>query len=154
MVSGGAARSEFQISRLVHLVEEAPANANRGMVFPGVQKSTWTHDAVAKQWYFHRFYDFQPDLNTSNPAVQAEILKIMGFWIQLGVSGFRMDAVPFVISTKGPDVKTPREQYDMLRAFREFLQWRVGDFDHSCRSERVAAGPTCSISAMTATACT
>jgi maltose alpha-D-glucosyltransferase/alpha-amylase len=97
------------------------------MVFPGVQKSTWTRDSVAKQWYFHRFYDFQPDLNTSNPAVQAEILKIMGFWIQLGVSGFRMDAVPFVISTKGADVTVPREQYEMLRAFREFLQWRVGD---------------------------
>ena len=104
-----------------------PANADKGMVFPGVQKSTWSRDSVAKLWYFHRFYDFQPDLNTSNPAVQAEILKIMGFWIQLGVSGFRMDAVPFVISTKGPDVERPVEKYDMLRAFREFLQWRVGD---------------------------
>ncbi len=104
-----------------------PPNANKGMVFPGVQKSTWSRDAMAKEWYFHRFYDFQPDLNTSNPAVQAEILKIMGFWIQLGVSGFRMDAVPFVISTKGPNVTQPREQYDMLRSFREFLQWRVGD---------------------------
>jgi maltose alpha-D-glucosyltransferase / alpha-amylase len=104
-----------------------PPQANKGMVFPGVQKSTWSYDAVAKQWYFHRFYDFQPDLNTSNPEVQAEILKIMGFWIQLGVSGFRMDAVPFVISTKGADVKRPREQYEMLRSFREFLQWRVGD---------------------------
>lgn len=104
-----------------------PANADKGMVFPGVQKSTWTHDAAAKAWYFHRFYDFQPDLNTSNPYVQAEILKIMGFWIQLGVSGFRMDAVPFVIATKGPAVNKPDEQYDMLRAFREFLQWRKGD---------------------------
>jgi maltose alpha-D-glucosyltransferase/alpha-amylase len=104
-----------------------PANASTGMVFPGVQKTTWTHDSVAKAWYFHRFYDFQPDLNTSNPEVQAEILKIMGFWIQLGVSGFRMDAAPFVIGTKGADVDRPREQYDMLRVFREFLQWRVGD---------------------------
>ena len=86
------------------------------MVFPGVQKSTWSHDRVAKRWYFHRFYDFQPDLNTSNPEVQAEILKIMGFWIQLGVSGFRMDAVPFVIGTKGAEVDRPREQYDMLRS--------------------------------------
>jgi maltose alpha-D-glucosyltransferase/alpha-amylase len=107
--------------------KKRPAEANQGMVFPGVQKTTWSHDSVAKAWYFHRFYDFQPDLNTSNPAVQAEILKIMGFWIQLGVSGFRMDAVPFVISTKGADVARPREQYDMLRSFREFLQWRVGD---------------------------
>ena len=51
----------------------------------------------------------------------------MGFWIQLGVSGFRMDAVPFVIATKGPKVRTPVEQYDMLRSFREFLQWRQGN---------------------------
>jgi maltose alpha-D-glucosyltransferase/alpha-amylase len=97
------------------------------MVFPGVQKSTWTWDKEARQYYFHRFYDFQPDLDTSNPHVQAEILKIMGFWIQLGVSGFRMDAVPFVISTKGAGVRKPAEQYDMLRDFREFLQWRLGD---------------------------
>ena len=47
------------------------------------------------------FMTFEPDLNTSNPEVQAEILKIMGFWIQLGVSGFRMDAVPFVIAEEG-----------------------------------------------------
>ena len=107
--------------------DKKPASANKGMVFPGVQKSTWTHDKEASAWYFHRFYDFQPDLNTSNPMVQAEILKIMGFWIQLGVSGFRMDAVPFVIATKGAKVKRPVEQYDMLRVFREFLQWREGD---------------------------
>jgi maltose alpha-D-glucosyltransferase / alpha-amylase len=107
--------------------DKKPANADKGMVFPGVQKSTWTRDSQAKAWYFHRFYDFQPDLNTSNPLVQAEILKIMGFWIQLGVSGFRMDAVPFVIATKGAKVKTPVEQYDMLRSFREFLQWRQGN---------------------------
>jgi maltose alpha-D-glucosyltransferase / alpha-amylase len=107
--------------------EKKPANADTGMVFPGVQKSTWTFDREAKAWYFHRFYDFQPDLNTSNPEVQAEIFKIMGFWIQLGVSGFRMDAAPFIIATKGPKVRKPEEQYDMLRRFREFLQWRQGD---------------------------
>ena len=107
--------------------EKKPPNANEGMVFPGVQKSTWSYDSEARAWYFHRFYDFQPDLNTSNPHVQAEILKIMGFWIQLGVSGFRMDAVPFVINTKGPRVKKPMEQYDLLRTLRAFLQWRVGD---------------------------
>jgi maltose alpha-D-glucosyltransferase/alpha-amylase len=107
--------------------KKKPPNAGKGMVFPGVQKSTWTYDKEAREWYFHRFYKFQPDLNTSNPHVQAEILKIMGFWIQLGVSGFRMDAVPFVISKKGPHVGKPVEQYDMLRTMREFLQWRQGD---------------------------
>lgn len=104
-----------------------PAHATDGVVFPGVQKATWSRDPVAKQYYFHRFYKFQPDLNTANPLVQAEILKIMGFWLQLGVSGFRMDAVPFVIANKGACISKPAEQYDMLRTFREFMQWRQGD---------------------------
>jgi len=107
--------------------KKKPKHANTGMVFPGVQKTTWSYDDQARAYYFHRFYDFQPDLNTSHPEVQAEILKIMGFWIQLGVSGFRMDAVPFVIGSKGAKVRKPKEQYDMLRSFREFLQWRQGD---------------------------
>ncbi len=107
--------------------KKKPKHASDGVVFPGVQKSTWNYDKEARAWYFHRFYDFEPDLNTSNPEVQAEILKIMGFWIQLGVSGFRMDAVPFVIAEKGPKVKVPTEQYEMLRTFREFLSWRQGD---------------------------
>ncbi|HKP04593.1 MAG TPA: alpha-amylase family protein [Chthoniobacterales bacterium] len=107
--------------------KKKPSNAHKGMVFPGVQKTTWSYDKEARAYYFHRFYDFQPDLNTSNPRVQAEILKIMGFWIQQGVSGFRMDAVPFIIGTKGANVSRPKEQWDMLRTFREFLQWRQGD---------------------------
>ena len=107
--------------------KKKPPRAHEGMVFPGVQESTWSYDEAAGAWYFHRFYDFQPDLNTSNPHVQAEILKIMGFWIQLGVSRFRVDAVPFIIGSKGADVAEPILQYDMLRMFREFLQWRLGD---------------------------
>ena len=108
--------------------KKKPRDAASGVVFPGVQKSTWTYDPVAKQYYFHRFYSFQPDLNTANPEVQAEILRIMGFWLQLGVSGFRMDAVPFVIAKKGAGVaKQPPEQYDMLRTFSQFLNWREGD---------------------------
>ncbi len=105
-----------------------PPHSQDGVVFPGVQKSTWSFDEAAKAWYFHRFYQFQPDLNTTNPEVQAEILKIMGFWIQLGISGFRMDAVPFVIAEKGADAaQQPIEHYEMLRAFREFASWREGD---------------------------
>jgi maltose alpha-D-glucosyltransferase/alpha-amylase len=106
--------------------KKRPQDANEGMVFPGVQKSTWTFEREAGEYYFHRFYEFQPDLNTSNPAVQAEIRKVMGFWLQLGVDGFRMDAIPFVIQKKGALTK-PVEQYSMLRDMREFLQWRRGD---------------------------
>ena len=107
--------------------KKQPRHSTDGVVFPGVQKSTWTRDAAAGEYYFHRFYEFQPDLDTANPAVQSEILKIMGFWLQLGVSGFRMDAVPFVIAKKGADVTDVVEQFDMLRTFREFLQWRQGE---------------------------
>jgi len=109
--------------------KKKPKDAASGVVFPGVQKSTWDYDREARMYYFHRFYKFQPDLNTSNPEVQAEILKIMGFWLQLGVSGFRMDAVPFVIASKGGDVTddTIVEQYDMLREFAQFLTWREGE---------------------------
>jgi maltose alpha-D-glucosyltransferase/alpha-amylase len=103
-----------------------PANWNKGIVFPGVQKTTWTRDPIAGEYYFHRFYDFQPDLNTSNPAVQREIMRIMGFWLQLGVSGFRLDAVPFLIEKKGAGV-TPRKDYEMLHLMRDFLQWRQRD---------------------------
>jgi maltose alpha-D-glucosyltransferase/alpha-amylase len=101
-----------------------PEDADSGVVFPGVQKSTWTWEKNARSYYFHRFYDFQPDLNTAHPEVQAEILKIMGFWLQLGVDGFRMDAVPFVIAKKGAGQTRSLEHYDMLRSFSEFLTWR------------------------------
>jgi maltose alpha-D-glucosyltransferase/alpha-amylase len=101
-----------------------PKDADSGVVFPGVQKSTWTWEKNARAYYFHRFYDFQPDLNTANPEVQAEILKIMGFWLELGVDGFRMDAVPFVIAKKGAELKRSVEHYEMLRSFSEFLTWR------------------------------
>ena len=103
-----------------------PANWKKGVVFPGVQKATWTRDPVAGEYYFHRFYEFQPDLNTANPAVQREIMRIMGFWLQLGVSGFRMDAVPFLIEKKGAGIR-PWKDYDILHLMRDFLQWRRRD---------------------------
>jgi maltose alpha-D-glucosyltransferase/alpha-amylase len=106
--------------------KKKPPKADEGVVFPGVQKTTWTWDPEARAYYFHRFYEFMPDLDTSNPEVQEEIRKIVGFWLELGVSGFRMDAVPFFISKKGAGVK-PVEQYAMLRELREFLQWRSRD---------------------------
>jgi maltose alpha-D-glucosyltransferase/alpha-amylase len=106
--------------------KKRPEDHDQGMVFPGVQKTTWTRDPVAGEYYFHRFYDFQPDLNTMNPKVQEEILRVMGFWLQLGVSGFRMDAVPFLISAKGADVK-PKMDFELLHRMRDFLQWRRRD---------------------------
>ena len=104
-----------------------PANWRSGVVFPGVQTSTWTYDKQAREYYFHRFYDFQPDLDMDNPRVREEVRRIMGFWLQLGVAGFRMDAVPFVLEKPPRGKGKPQIHFDYLRAFRELLQWRVGD---------------------------
>src|SRR5207248_672826 len=88
--------------------------------------SPFRDNGHARQDYFHRFYDFQPDLNTSNKTVRDEITKIMGFWLELGVSGFRMDAVPFLIRRKGPDVEHVQD-FELLHDLRHFLQWRSGE---------------------------
>jgi maltose alpha-D-glucosyltransferase/alpha-amylase len=107
--------------------EEKPANADQGIVFPGHQKSTWTWDDKAGAFYMHRFYEHQPDLNTANPLVREEICKIMGFWLELGVSGFRIDAAPFLLPTDGGQWKESGDPYKLLREFRDFLSWRQGD---------------------------
>ncbi|MBV8086926.1 MAG: alpha-amylase family protein, partial [Chloroflexi bacterium] len=106
--------------------DSKPKDAKKGVVFPGVQKTTWTFDQEAGAWYFHRFYRYQPDLNTQNPEVQAEIRRIIQFWLELGVSGFRVDALPFFISDKGAGAE-PRANWQLLRDLRLFLQWQRGD---------------------------
>jgi len=105
--------------------KQRPKGWNKGMVFPGVQKATWTRDPIAKEYYHHRFYDFQPDLNMDNPEVRAEIRRIMGYWLQLGVDGFRVDAVPFILESGQGAAATMKFEY--LAQMRQFLQWRAGD---------------------------
>src|SRR5262245_46168644 len=74
-----------------------PPDYDKGTVFPGYQDAIWSYDRRAQAYYYHRFYDFQPDLNVANPAVREELERVMGFWLQLGVAGFRVDAAPFLI---------------------------------------------------------
>jgi maltose alpha-D-glucosyltransferase/alpha-amylase len=104
-----------------------PTDRRQGIVFPGEQKETWTWDETAGAWYYHRFYDFQPDLDAGNPAVQAEIERIMDFWLDVGVSGFRMDAAPFVIELTEPDNPNSPKAFDQLTRYRERISWRRGD---------------------------
>ncbi len=108
-----------------------PEDADEGVIFPGVQETTWSYEEGVDAYYLHRFYKHQPDLNIANEEVREEIRKIMGFWLELGVSGFRVDAAPFVIELKGiegtaADIEVD-EPYDYLREFRDFLSWRRGD---------------------------
>ena len=107
--------------------EERPSDLHQGMVFPGVQTATWTYDRTAKAWYYHRFYDFEPELNAANPRVREEVKKIAAFWLKLGVAGFRMDAAPFVIELSEPGNANPPKDFDYLRQLRELMAWRRGD---------------------------
>lgn len=104
-----------------------PENAADGVVFPGYQRGTWSFDAQAEEWYHHRFYDFQPDLNWSNPQVRAEIGRVVAFWLQLGVSGFRMDGAPFVIEEIHPDSADRQFRFEWLEDLRDHIAWRRGD---------------------------
>ena len=105
--------------------ETEPPDRFEGMVFPGIENETWTYDEVAHAWYRHRFYRFEPDLNTDNPAVREEIQKIAMFWLGLGVSGFRIDAAPFLIESRTSP--TRHRDYAFLRDLRESLSWHRGD---------------------------
>ena len=104
-----------------------PRAARAGVVFPGHQRSTWTYDRSARGWYFHRFHAFQPDLNLDNPEVREEIHRIVGYWLRLGVSGFRVDAVPFLLEKPQPDGGPPQLRFEYLHELRDVLQWRRGD---------------------------
>jgi maltose alpha-D-glucosyltransferase/alpha-amylase len=107
--------------------DERPPDAEKGVVFPGVQKTTWSYDRTAGQYYFHRFYDFQPDLNITNPAVRDEMEKVIGFWLNLGIAGYRVDAVPFLIEPVTAEQHEPGPTFEYLHTFRQYLSWRCGD---------------------------
>jgi trehalose synthase len=96
------------------------------LVFPDKEESVWTYDERARQYYLHRFYRHQPDLNVENPDVRDEIAKIVGFWLELGVSGFRVDAVPFLIEAESAAQDVP-DRHEHLRDLRAFLGRRSGE---------------------------
>ncbi|KQO96759.1 alpha-amylase family protein [Leifsonia sp. Leaf264] len=106
-----------------------PPRKKQQPVFPDAEDSLWEFDEKTQQYYQHNFYRFQPDLNVTNPLVRDELAKIMGFWLQLGVSGFRVDAVPFLIDES--DVQRPtgalEHPLDFLKSLRAFLGRRSGD---------------------------
>jgi maltose alpha-D-glucosyltransferase/alpha-amylase len=107
--------------------ESRPRDIRQGIVFPEHQSSTWSRRRDVGAWYYHRFYDFEPDLNIANPEVRREILRVVNFWLQLGVSGFRMDAAPFVIERTSPDESDAAKDYDLLTTLRAHSSWRRGD---------------------------
>jgi maltose alpha-D-glucosyltransferase/alpha-amylase len=104
---------------------EKPSNRTKGMGFPGVEKEIWSWDSSAQAYYYHRFYTFEPDLNTNNPAVQQEVKHIIQFWLDKGMSGFRIDAVPFFVEvpeTKGKKFERRQELLIPLRQLVDSLK--------------------------------
>ena len=108
--------------------DEPPTDGPQGVVFPDQETSLWQYDDEAGQYYLHRFYKFQPDLNIDNPEVRDEIARIIGFWMQLGLSGFRVDAVPFLLENTGQvDADALPDPHAYLADLRAFLNRRNGE---------------------------
>jgi trehalose synthase len=99
----------------------------RDVVFPDAEDSNWNYDEVAGKWFLHRFYSHMPDLNIANPRVRDEITKVVGYWLELGLSGFRVDAAPFVIEQTGTEAERDQDPHAFLRDLRAFLNRRRGD---------------------------
>ena len=107
--------------------DEPAGQPDTKVVFPDAEDSIWAWDEKAGQWYLHHFYSHQPDLNIANREVRDEIAKIAGYWLELGVDGFRVDAVPFLIETGGIAGEVDLDPHDFLQDFRSFISRRRGD---------------------------
>ncbi len=94
------------------------------IIFQDFETSNWTWDPVARAYYWHRFYSHQPDLNYENPQVQKAILRVIDFWMKLGVDGVRLDAVPYLYEREGTNCENLPETYDFLRKLRTYLDGR------------------------------
>lgn len=91
------------------------------IIFLDSESSNWSWDEQAGQYYWHRFYASQPDLNFDNPAVRAEIKRIMAFWLEMGVDGFRTDAVPYLFEREGTNCENLPETHAFLKELRQFI---------------------------------
>jgi len=94
---------------------------NVRIIFSDTEKSNWTYDPAAQQYYWHRFFNHQPDLNFDSPAVQKEILKVLEFWLATGVDGFRLDAVPYLYEREGTSCENIPETHAFLKKLRKAL---------------------------------
>lgn len=91
------------------------------IIFQDFEKSNWTWDPIAEQYYWHRFFFHQPDLNYDNPLVQEEIFKILEYWCRIGVDGFRLDAIPYLFEREGTNGENLPETHSFLKKMREHV---------------------------------
>ncbi len=92
------------------------------IIFQDFEASNWTWDPVAKAYFWHRFYSHQPDLNYDNPAVQEEVFKVLDYWVDMGVDGFRLDAVPYLFERDGTNCENLPETHAFLKKLRKHVE--------------------------------
>jgi maltose alpha-D-glucosyltransferase/alpha-amylase len=97
------------------------------IIFQDFESSNWSWDPVARAYYWHRFYSHQPDLNFNHPVVRRNMLRIVDFWLNMGVDGLRLDAVPYLYEEEGTDCENLPETHDYLRALRQHIDGRYSD---------------------------
>ncbi len=88
------------------------------IIFVDTELSNWAWDPVSKSYYWHRFFSHQPDLNFDNPAVREEVWNVMKFWLEMGVDGFRLDAVPYLIEREGTSCENLPETHQVIKELR------------------------------------
>jgi trehalose synthase len=97
------------------------------IIFLDTEKSNWTWDPVAGQFFWHRFYSHQPDLNFDNPRVLDEVIKVMRYWLDMGVDGLRLDAIPYLVERDGTNNENLSETHEILKTIRKALDERYPD---------------------------
>ncbi len=107
--------------------QEKPAEKPGDVVFPDREKSNWAWDPKARAYYLHKFYSHQPDLNIASPAVRDELAQVVGYWLDQGLAGFRVDAVPFLLEPTGLPDGAVHDPHELLRDLRRFIGRRRGD---------------------------
>jgi maltose alpha-D-glucosyltransferase / alpha-amylase len=95
--------------------------AGARIIFTDTEKSNWTWDPVAEQFYWHRFFSHQPDLNFDNPEVRQAVINVMRFWLRMGVDGLRLDAIPYLIERDGTNCENLPETHDVLKELRAVM---------------------------------
>ncbi|MDQ6923776.1 MAG: maltose alpha-D-glucosyltransferase, partial [Pseudomonadota bacterium] len=101
--------------------------AGTRIIFTDTEKSNWTWDDVAQQYYWHRFFSHQPDLNFDNPKVLKAIFKTMRFWLDMGVDGFRLDAIPYLVEREGTNNENLPETHAVIKQIRAQIDEHYGD---------------------------
>ncbi|MEO7979533.1 MAG: maltose alpha-D-glucosyltransferase [Sporichthyaceae bacterium] len=114
--------------------DEAYADAR--IIFVDTESSNWTFDPVRKQYFWHRFFSHQPDLNFENPAVQDAIIEALKFWLDLGIDGFRLDAVPYLFEEEGTNCENLPRTHEMLKRVRKEVDAQYPDRVMLCEANQ------------------